>query len=303
MDIKFYCGVGETSWNTCPVTPGPYTCISPVYGNTHHTRKENRIALPNNTAVIQDSGAFSDGIDNRLSVEVASARQIMHAHKYNYAHQITHVASYDLLIDERWKEGVRYKERWTEDIATTAVQETVDNAKWLSNNRHIIPHAPHLVLSAQGVTPNQYLSCTQQIIPYLQKGDIFGLGGWCITGKRKAKMMPILSKTMQLIFPVLHEANVTWVHVWGVLLAEALAQIGFWCNKYNIIFSTDSVGPSTRPAFGKWGYADWINPTYKRKNGKQRGIDRIHHVQKTREWLSEFKLETYLNPKYASFLK
>lgn len=301
MEITFYCGVGETKWNGVPVTPGKHACISPVYGRTTATRKENRIVIPQECLVIQDSGAFSDGPDNRLDVKTAIARQIVHANKYNYTNQITHVASYDLLIDERWKNGQRFKERWDEKTSKKAVQETVNNAAWLSENRHIIPNNPNLVLSAQGVSPSQYLDCTKRILPYMQEGDIFGLGGWCITGKMKRRMMPVLSQTMRLIFPVLHTAGVQWVHVWGVLLAEALAQIGYWCEKYSIKFSTDSAGPSIRPAFGHWGYADWKDATYRRKPSQQRGEDRVKHVAAVKDWLTDFDIDKYANPEYLIY--
>lgn len=302
LPITLYCGVAEVKWNDQPVTPGDYTCIAPVYGKTEHTQKESRIVIPVTTKVIQDSGAFSDGPNLRLPVETALARQIIHAHKYRYSHQITHVASYDLLIDERWLNGERFKKRWDVSSAESAVDETISNAKWIASNRHILPTRPNLILTAQGVTPQQYLYCTQNIVPYLEENDIFGLGGWCITGKRKNTMMPVLAETMQLIFPYLTQQGVTKVHVWGVLLAEALAQIGYWCKKYNIHFSTDSVGPSIRPAFGHWGYADWYDSNYTRKPSAKRGLDRIKHVELTRQWLNTFTVEKYLNQKYAQYL-
>ena len=303
MEIIFYCGVGETSWNGKPVTPGNYACISPVYGNKVGKRKENSIKVPKETLIIQDSGAFSDGPEDRLPVEVAAARQITHAYKYKYTNQITHVASYDLLIDERWKNGQRFKERWSEDLAEYAVIETINNAIWLSEHRDIIPNKPGLVLSAQGVTPKQYVSCAEKIIPLLSTNDIFGFGGWCITGKMKIRMMPLLAETMQMVFPKLHNSGIKRVHIWGVMLAEALAQIGYWCSKYNIKLSTDSVGPSTRPAFGSWGYADWRNKDYTQPPTNTRGEHRIQHVAASIQWLNSFDIHKYLNPAYSEYLK
>ena len=58
--IRFYCGVSERHWNYHPVEPGPYACVSPVYGRTLQGKRRTSILWPKYTRVIQDSGAFSD---------------------------------------------------------------------------------------------------------------------------------------------------------------------------------------------------------------------------------------------------
>src|SRR5258708_3489297 len=86
--IRFYCGVSEQVWNHHPVAPGAYACISPVSGrheDTPESRRVNYVRIPPGTAVIQDSGAFSDGPRQRLSVEEALERQIAHAERFGYA--------------------------------------------------------------------------------------------------------------------------------------------------------------------------------------------------------------------------
>lgn len=303
MEIDLYCGIGEERWNHHSVAPGKYACVSPVMGNSIENRKVNRVFIPEGTQVIQDSGAFSDGPENRLPVEVALARQIMHAHRWKYADKITHVASYDLLIDERWENGKRFKERWQEDLAEIAVEETILNAKWLSEHRNSLPNSPSLVLSAQGVSPDQYTYCATQVVKYIQEGDIFGFGGWCITGKMRRCMMPVLAETLRKVMPILQEHHIKRVHVWGVILAEALAEFGYWCQQFDIHLSTDSVGPSIYPALGKWGYADWIDKTYKRPDPPIRGLERARHVKATAEWLSNFDVYKYLNPTYDNLRK
>lgn len=293
MEIVFYCGIGEKKWNHHPVDPGPYACISPVIGQTEKSHKENSVYVPRDVKVIQDSGAFSDGPNFRVSPEKALERQILHSEKYGYKDQITHLASYDLLIDERWLNGRRFKERWSEDEAETAVKETVDNAVWLSNHRQL-----NLILSAQGTSPQQYKRCAEQIIPLLQDGDIFGFGGWCITGKMRRRMMPLYAETMSLVFPLLGKYNIKRAHLWGVLLAEALAETAYWAYLYDVQISTDSVGPSVRPAFGSWGYADWRDSSYKQPPTSIRGLERARHVKQVRQWLSDFDIDKYLNPMY-----
>lgn len=135
----------------------------------------NRVKVPDKTLVIQDSCAFSDGPGQRLSIEAALDRQLVHAETYGYAAQVTHRASYDLLIDEKWHAGRRHKQRWSELEAQDAVAETVDAAAYLAKHRQ----GTGAVLSVQGVSPRQYLECAQRIVSLLEPGDILGLGGWC----------------------------------------------------------------------------------------------------------------------------
>lgn len=288
--LIFYCGINEKRWNHHPTAPGPYACISPVYGSKESTRRVNSVSVPSCTQVIQDSGAFSDGPTYRLTFEAALERQITHAIKYGYATQITHRASYDLLIDEKWEDGIRSKRRWTEQEAISAVETTVNAAQYLVNHRN----GTALILSAQGVSPTQYLDCARQIFPLLDnERDMLGLGGWCITGKLPRVMMPVFKQTMELVIPAAAHAGIRRVHLWGVLHAPALAQVLYLCDQHNILLSTDSSGPTTRPAFGSWGYADWTDLTYRRQPVEIRGIERARHVQATRDWLATFRDSSY----------
>jgi len=277
-------GINETKWNHHSVEPGPYVCISPVYGKSERTKQENRVVIPKDCKVRQDSGAFCDGPGQRLSFEKALWRQIEHAEKYGYAEQITERASYDLLIDEKWISGVRHKRRWTVQEADLAIKETIEAAKFLMERG-----ATRRILSVQGVDASQYLDCAKEIIPLLRYGDVLGLGGWCITGKNKRSMLPEFLRTMSIVIPYAGERLVGKMHIWGVLLAEALGPLLWLCDQHKIELATDSSGPSWRPAFGEWGYAEWRKKDYERPPVHIRGLYRKRHVQQVREWLASFR--------------
>jgi hypothetical protein len=277
--MKLYCGVNDQNWNKHPVMPGDYACISPIYGKSEKTKRENRVTIPQNTRIIQDSGAFSDGLNDRLSFPQAFDRQVKHAEKYQYQNQIEAMASYDLLIDEMWEEGKRHKQRWSENDAWFAVNETINAAKFLAKN-----YSGKRVQSAQGVTPNQYLQCAYQILEYTDFNDIFGLGGWCISGKMPLQMIPHFSRTIWLVIPLIASANIKRVHIWGVMDSEFLGPLLWLCDQYDLILSTDSAGPQLRPVMGEWGYKGWKRP-YNVAPVETRGIHRAIHVQLTRCWL------------------
>ena len=308
---RLYCGLaGEMDWNHHPLMPGHYACISPIYGRKK--RRENRTAIPAGMQVIQDSGAFCDGPSERLSFEKALERQVDHAEKYKYAGLITHRASYDLLIDEKWIDGVRHKQRWIEEDATLAVKMTVKSAEYLVQHRYGLS----LILSAQGVSPQQYLRCAEQIVPLLQEGDIFGLGGWCITGLLKERMRPLFQQTMHLLIPYLGRKGVKWTHIWGVIYPEAIGELQYLCDQYDIKLSTDSTGPAVNPVRGEWGYAEWRNNRYKaapilescrvktlwekepvcKPGTRCRGLERARHVQLTSDYLENIHKTKHYHP-------
>ncbi len=281
MGIRFYCGVAERVWNHHPVEPGAYACVSPISGKSERTKKENWVTIPSGTEVIQDSGAFSDGPTSRLDFRAALERQIQHADKHNYADKLTHRASYDLLIDEKWTDGKRQKKRWSVNEAEDAVNITVAAAEFMAKNRK----SERLILSAQGVEPKQYLSCVKRIVPLIESGDMLGLGGWCILGIYRS-LMPTFENTVSLVVPYAAKKGIKKIHIWGVVYAEGIGKLLWLCKEHGIELSTDSVGPSVRPVWSKWGYADWTNPAYKRPTCQFLGIDRAKHVAATREWLS-----------------
>ncbi len=290
MGITFYCGINETKWNHHPTAPGEFACIAPVYGKTTRTKRINTVKIPRETLVIQDSGAFSDGPGDRLSFEAALGRQIRHAERYNYRDQITHIASYDLLIDEKWKDGVRCKARWTAQEAQAAVDETVAAAEFMARQRN----GAGLVLSAQGVDVDQYAGCVEWIVPLLERGDMLGLGGWCIIGKMPKRMMPVFRRVVRAVVPMAALAGVEQLHIWGVIYAPALGELLWMCDRYGLELSTDSAGPTMRPAaFGEWGYGDWKDPTYVQAPVETRGLDRARHVRAVRDWLQSLENTQY----------
>lgn len=286
--MKFYCGVGERVWNHHPVAPGPLACVSPVSGKSEVKKHENWVTIPAGTEVIQDSGAFSDGPGSRLDFQAALDRQLAHAEKHGYGNRVTHRASYDLLIDEKWINGVRSKRRWSVVEAEEAVETTVRAAAFTA--KHVTDK--RRVLSAQGVSPDQYLDCTRRVLPYLNEDDALGLGGWCIVGIYRS-LMDVFVRTINLVIPAAAEAGVNHVHIWGVIYADALGRLLHLCDEYGIELSTDSVGPSVRPVWNKWGYADWIDRTYQRPDTSRLGLDRARHVAATRTWLNDLRQTRY----------
>jgi len=316
------------------VEPGTHVCIAPVTGRNEQEKtgkkksgkRETSVLIDQTkvTHVLLDSGAFSDGIElvngevmrnNRLSFEHALQRQIAHAYKYHYAPMVEAIVSYDLLIDETWQDGERSKIRWSVDAAEYAVQETIAAARYLSSQQRRIDrafgHHVKLVLSAQGVDAEQYARCAEALVPYMKsEDDIFGLGGWCITGLMRHVMLPAAAAILPRVFEILGKAGVKRVHVFGVILPKLLGFLLYLCRLYGIELSTDSSGPCSEPAKnGNWGYGSWTNPAYKvapvlesckvlDEHGEKastctpetlcRGLERCRHVRLTGDYLAHF---------------
>lgn len=298
-DLDFHCGIGEKSWNGFPVAPGPLACIAPVYGRAERTRRKNSVSVPTGVQVIQDSGAFSDGPQSRQSIVAAHERQVAHGEQYGYTSQITHRASYDLLIDETWQDGKRTKKRWSWSEAQAAVDETVAAAAYMAKHKD----RRGAVLSAQGVTSQQYYDCALRVMDYIDpETDILGLGGWCITGIIKY-ILPVFEDTVALVIPQAAKHGIRRVHIWGVVYADALARLLWMCDQHDIRLSTDSQGPSLRPVNGQWGYADWVDKSYSKPPPSIMGLERARHVKATRDWLSRLsQTQYYLPPRRSNVI-
>jgi hypothetical protein len=310
--IRLYCGIGEVNYNHHPLRCGAYACISPVCGrddsqHVSESSRRNTVYVPDGVLIIQDSGAFSDGPRHRLSYADALQRQIEHARHYKYTAQVTHRASYDLLIDETWKNEFRQKQRWTEEAGKFAVQATIEAAAYLNKHRS---QGIGCIMSAQGVTPEQYLVCSEQVLTYVDREqDIFGLGGFCILGKQPS-LLPMFQETIARVIPLVASHHVKRIHIWGVCFAKALGALLWLSDRYGIQVSTDSIGPAPRPTKGEWGYASWRDPSYRKPeildscrcvnasgykaptcptDTRCMGLERSRHVALTREWLAHFR--------------
>lgn len=286
--VRLFCGCCEDNWQGFPVEVGLYACISPVYGRSEATRRVNEARLsPWTVAVIQDSGAFSDKLSNRLSFEEALRRQIEHADLRGYADRITHRASYDVLIEEKWSlAGRRYKNRWSEADAWDACVTTIQAARFLSAHRESL----NCILSAQGVTAAQYLKCAQGILPSFQPGDFFGMGGFCTLGLFPWRFLPVFREIIHQLVPFLAREGIKHIHIWGCVFAPALGELLYMCDHSGITLSTDSVGPSLHPVFNEWGYASWRDLSYQRPEaGLLLARHRQLHTALTRCWLAHLR--------------
>lgn len=192
-----------------------------------------------------DSGAFTDAPSARLTPAQALARQLAWETKasgiWGAPWQAAYIASYDLLIDETWVAGERHKRRWSLHAAERAVQETVDAAAFLADQRAAL--APRtLVLGVQGVDPWQYAECLEGVLAHAAPPDWVGLGGWCILGKIRS-YLPSFWATLHLALPRIAAAGVGHVHLYGVLWRPAVGGLLHLADRHDLTVSVDSSGP------------------------------------------------------------
>lgn len=273
--IRFYCGVGDASWNGFSVIPGRYVCVSPVYGEKQ--RRDTSISLPADCDVIQDSGAYCDQHHGRLTPEDALRRQIKHAEQFSYTDQVTHRATYDRLV----------RKFVSDEDARVGVQQTVEAARWLHHHRD----DTRLIITAQGKTTAQYVQCVRDLLTYFEEGDVLGLGGWAYTGKdRSFTLLTLFREMARQVIPLAAEHEVKAVHVWGVLMPAALGALLWEADQYGIAVSTDSTGPVVKITMSDWGYGEWRDNRYQRPDDPEAFYhDRVHHVALTRQWLANFR--------------
>jgi hypothetical protein len=198
-----------------------------------------------------DSGAYTDvRPGTRLSPEAALQRQLSWearaGRKWGLpTWRAKAFVSYDLLIDEKWVDGRKRKERWSVAEADRAVRVTVDAAGYLASQRARL--APRrLVLACQGVVAEQYVDCVQGVLAHATPADTLGLGGWCILGKCR-RWLPEFWRTVRRVLPLAAGAGLRSVHVFGVLYRPALGGLLWLCDQHGLALSTDSKKPILDP--------------------------------------------------------
>lgn len=196
-----------------------------------------------------DSGAFSESPGTQPSLEGALNRQLAwEAHAadvWGVPVIADGLVSRDTLIDEVWVDGpagmVRHKRRWSAQDAERAVQETVNAAAHLASRRREL-EPRRLILSCQGVDAGQYSECVAEVCQLAEPQDWIGLGGWCIVGRWQS-WLPEFQRTIARSLPVIANAGVGHVHLFGVLWEPAVASLLWQADQYGVTVSVDSTAP------------------------------------------------------------
>jgi hypothetical protein len=230
-----------------------------------------------------DSGAFTDPPHKRLTHEGALERQFRWegwaARIWEHPRPWTarHFVSYDLLIDEKWVDGKRHKERWDIKDAGRAAEETVAAARYLASQRERIEPRT-LVLSCQGVDAYQYQECVTEVLKVAQPHDWIGLGGWCILGMKQA-WMPTFWQTMRLVLPQIAASGVKHIHIFGVLFLKAIGGLSWLADQYGLTVSTDSTAPVLACTWKNWKKAGARDPYW--RNNVKWWVDTLANIRQT----------------------
>lgn len=223
-----------------PETITPFLCLNPYYN----------VSLKPGCKVhyMIDSGAFQDvSTNSRLSFKDALKRQLDFEEKIGQISEC--LVSYDRLVDEQVNEKGQFKKRVDFDISKDYVSETIDAARYLSEQRSQL--APRkLILSCQGTTVKQYLECMESILDFAQPGDIIGLGGFCILSKSIEYEKQFYS-IIKDAFPMIQNAGIDRVHIFGMGIFRALVQTDFYARINSIHCSYDTSSPEMNSVFGK----------------------------------------------------
>ena len=269
--MKLFFTISNPHWSGKPIPPelGSF-CVSPVHSNKGDL-KENKIAPIPGAAFILDCGAFQAG--PRLSFRDAWERQLSHAWRNDYLHQVTYIVANDEIIGMFDYPG--------KPDPVTAVETTIAAAQYARWRRDT--HLPEkgLILPVQGATPAQYAACAEKIIPYVHpEKDILGLGGWARIGQYRS-LLPSFATVLRSAIPTAAQAGIRRVHLFGVMLPEALGMLEWWCDQYGIQAQVDSSSPVMKTTRGERGYGDdWEK------------LESIAHLslEERREWRYEHRV-------------
>jgi len=242
--MRYYVSKCRNSLNGKPYAPelaNRFVCINPYY-----TIKLDKSVRPK---VIIDSGAFQDvGNDSRLTFENALKRQLDFEKKVGVTAEA--IVSYDRLVDEQLDMvNGQVKKRVTQKVSVDYVQETIEAAKYLSEQRKRLGKRK-LILSCQGVSVDQYLRCIDSILGYAEKDDIIGFGGFCIISRSNDYEKQYYS-VLEKAIPKITEAGIARIHIFGVGMFRSLVQTDIYCRKNGIEASYDTSSPELNSTFGR----------------------------------------------------
>lgn len=244
--IRFYVSKVNNKLNGKPSdweTITPYLCVNPLYKVQIAEGFRGKVKL------LCDSGAFQDVRGVRLSYDDALRRQLMYENRLDCG-MFHRIVSYDHLVDEQLDEnGKQIKRRVTEEEGWRYVRDTIDAAEYLDSQRWRL-HERQLVLSCQGTTVEQYVSCAESVLAFARPGDCFGMGGFCIVGKNKS-LQPQFYEISRRVLPMVVKAGLSDVHLFGVTASNVLREWLTISRGLPLNLSTDSSSMEVNSVMGK----------------------------------------------------
>jgi hypothetical protein len=206
------------------------------------------------TTILLDSGAFQDtGGKRRLTPQGALNRQLEYEAKRGFLADF--LVSYDRIVDESpTVRGERRKRRVGRGAADRYVEQTIAAAKYLADHREEL-RPRRLVLSNQGVSPNQYINCLTEVLKFAEPDDVIGLGGFCIIGQ-----IPKFTKSyfavLERALPLLKKKRIRRVHIFGVGVFKILIRTHVLCSRVGITPSYDTSSLELNAVFGRTFHPD-----------------------------------------------
>jgi len=225
-----------------PETLTDKLCLNPKYRVTLNRPSEQ-------VNILLDSGAFQDiKQEQRLTFHEALDRQLEYEKQVGFVSKF--LVSYDRIVDESpTVQGKRLKRRVSKGKSERYVEETINAAKFLSDSRRELKPR-RLILSNQGVTPDQYIDCVKEVLRISEPDDVIGLGGFCIIGQ-VPKFTDDYFQVLKKVLPLAKRNGIRRVHMFGVGVFKVLVKTHVMCQKYGIVPSYDTSSLEFNAVFGK----------------------------------------------------
>jgi hypothetical protein len=206
-----------------------------------------------------DSGAFQDIGRARLFPWQALDAQLRYEEQLRWwtGDQTFHFEALFIYddpagVDEAVIDGIKVKVRGTEKSAAAAVESTLDAARYYSTQRKHI--RARIGWVGQGIDAAQYMGCVRAMLPYFRRGDIIGLGGFCIWGRMPRRMRDTAHETIARVVNWGRRRGIREYHMLGVMYAPAVQWAAGLARVRRVRFSTDGSAPEQAACIGGRGY-------------------------------------------------
>ena len=196
--------------------------------------------------VVRSSGGVSESLPPGVdTVSMGYCRLLLQAFSGLKTDMISPAESLDKQLGHLESMFSEPKETWVSSYDRLSIEKALEYGKYLySQHSSLKNRKVRIIQTCWGETPSQYQDFVEKILPYCQKNDVLGLGGWGIFALEKNYLSTFWEITLKIL-PIIAKSTVKKIHLFEVTwfcshlghTCTPLASLLWLCDKYGLELS------------------------------------------------------------------